>query len=83
MSKKTGGVVSLIGGIAIIIFGIMAVLSGEPSAKGAFLWVPMLFGLYLIVSGIIALTKKQTIPQTQPLQQVKQAQPVQPAQSAK
>ena len=70
MTTKTGSIIGLIFGLAIIIMGVMAVLSGEESAKGPFLWVPMLFGLIVAISNLISLFKKQPQPSTvQPLQQ--------------
>ncbi|MBU2523154.1 MAG: hypothetical protein KKE23_02595 [Nanoarchaeota archaeon] len=71
MATKRGNMVGLILGLAIISMGIMAVVSGEESAKGPVLWIPMLFGLYVIISNIIGLLKK---PATKLIQA-----PVQPA----
>ena len=81
MANKTGSIISLIGGIAIIFMGVMAVLSGEASAKGMFLLVPMLFGLYLIISGIMGMIKKQPTPSTTPLQSTNPVTPASPAQT--
>lgn len=78
MATKTSSIIGLVFGLAIIFMGIMAVVSGEPSAKGAFLYLPMAFGLFLIIVNIIALVKKPAqppVPQTQPLQPVQPSQP--------
>lgn len=78
---KTGSVINLVFGIAIILLMGMAVLRGEASAQGIYLLVPMGLGLYFLISGIVGLLKKE--PQTsqpQPLQPVVPSQPAQQAQ---